>query len=283
MTAFSFAVLGDAPYRKRRDDKRFAGLIQDIKRQEPEFLAHLGDLKRGASPCKTKRYKEVRKLLAGFDGPLVYTPGDNDWADCFKKKSGDFDPQERLRKIRTLFYDDFAASADRKLGITRQPGFVENARWSIKDVVFLSLHSVGANNNLNRDPAEYRKRNRANLMWLKAAFERAHAGDTSALVLLTHANLWHPKRGKLQKGFRDCLALLAEEAQGFGRPILVAHGDKHRFIVDHPLSAAGPDARKISNVTRLQVMGDDELGAVMVAVDPTAKEPFRFRVLEPPN
>ena len=41
-----------------------------------------------------------------FEGPLVHTPGDNEWTDCYRKKAGEFDPLERLAKVRAMFFPD---------------------------------------------------------------------------------------------------------------------------------------------------------------------------------
>jgi hypothetical protein len=50
------------------------------------------------------------------------------------------------------------------------------APWTHGEVLFVILHVLGSSNNLGRLPegdAEYAKRNAANLVWLKQAFELA--------------------------------------------------------------------------------------------------------------
>ena len=131
---FSFVALGDMPYTGSDHDK-FALLIERINRLAPEFSVHVGDIKRAKSKCSTKRYQRVLAHFGAFRGPLIYTPGDNDWADCEKKRAGGYDPLERLGTIRETFFP-----GDRSLGMTpmkldRQgdtpshQDMVENARW----------------------------------------------------------------------------------------------------------------------------------------------------------
>jgi hypothetical protein len=50
--------------------------------------------------------------------------------------------------------------------------------------------------------------------------------------------------------------------------VLLAHGDGHVYIVDHPL--------RPQNVTRMQVPGSPRVGWVRVFVREHASEPFAF-------
>ncbi|MGZ9156368.1 MAG: hypothetical protein ACXW6J_24030, partial [Candidatus Binatia bacterium] len=54
--------------------------------------------------------------------------------------------------------------------------YSENARWTFNDILFVTIHTVGSNNNLGRTremDAEYAERNAANLAWLKESFDLA--------------------------------------------------------------------------------------------------------------
>jgi len=79
----------------------------------------------------------------------------------------------------------------------------ENARWTHNDILFVTLHVVGSNNNLGRTremDAEYAERNAANLVWMKEAFDLAKRSGNKGLVVLTQANpefeiFWAPRQG----------------------------------------------------------------------------------------
>ena len=61
---------------------------------------------------------------------------------------------------------------------TRYAKFRENVRWTQGDVLFVTLHVIGSNNNLGRTPemdAEYSERNAANLAWMRQALRSGHA------------------------------------------------------------------------------------------------------------
>ncbi|WP_233554421.1 hypothetical protein [Deinococcus cavernae] len=76
-------------------------------------------------------------------------------------------------------------------------------------------------------------------------------------------------------GLRDTLTTLAAEAKAYGKPVLLIQGDSHTLIIDHPPTEAGANTALgqtaaspvLRNVTRLQVMGEADVGAVEVTVD----------------
>ena len=114
--------------------------------------------------------------------PFVVTPGDNEWTDCHKRKVNPFDPLERLAKVREVFFQGDQSLGQRTLTLTQQsndpkyPKYRENARWIYGDIIFVTLHIVGSNNNLGRTremDTEYAERNEANLAWMKEAVDLA--------------------------------------------------------------------------------------------------------------
>ncbi len=75
-------------------------------------------------------------------------------------------------------------------------------------------------------------------------------------------------------GFDRFLAALAEEAKAYARPVVLIHGDSHRFVHDQPLvDQAG---QKVANVTRVETFGSPDVGWVEVTIDP--KDPAQLRV-----
>jgi len=267
---FSFVALGDMPY-EEEDHARFDALIERINRLAPAFTVHVGDLKKAKSPCDTACYERALAHFQALDQPLVYTPGDNDWADCGKREAGRYDPLERLATLRRTFFTD-RDLADSLPGCERQSddsahaNLVENARWSIADTLFLTVHVTGDNNNLGRGAAtdrEHSARDAANLDWIAAGFQEALHNGADGLVIATHANLWverdrRPKRRFKDKhqleGFRQTIKAIRRGAKAFGKPVLVVHGDKHRLIIDQPQTISKSDDLPLDSVTRVQVM-----------------------------
>lgn len=289
---FSFVAMGDAPYHLPGDFERFERLIQRINAARPAFTIHVGDFKPGNTVCSDDYFARIASMFGGFEQPLIYTPGDNEWTDCHRADNGGYDPIERLAKLREMFFAQPAQSLGRdKLALehqgsdARHAAYVENRRWERAGVVFATLHIVGSNNNLQRDQAavnEYLARNAANLAWMQATFAAARARNAKAVVLAFQADVrWEfDGRDDQRAGFTDTLNALRTHARAFGKPVLVVHGDRHRFVVDKPLYQG---RQLIYNVTRLMVFGDSEVQGVTVHVDTDDPDVFSIRPLTTPE
>ena len=281
--SFAFGALGDAPY-YAWEDLRYPLALRDIAAHDLAFVIHVGDLFWG--PCSDERY---RRSLGWFDSlpqPVIYTPGDNEWCDCWQRVSGRFVPRERLARIRQIFFASPERShGGRALPLASQGGeFVENARWSHDGVVFATLHLVGSANGYERFPGreaaddeEVRRRIAAASAWMGATFEQARRSSASAVVLAFHGNPWfeHPPDDPERLCFEPFLTALEEQVERFAGPVLAVHGDQHVFIVDQPLVRRTTGVR-LTNFTRLQVPGSPRVGWVHVVVTPGAAQPFAF-------
>ena len=286
---FTFVALGDMPYTLPADYARFEALIGTVNARQPAFSIHVGDIKSGSTPCSDEHYARVLGEFGMFAGPLIYTPGDNEWTDCHRERAGKFDPLERLARVRSVFFGASGSLGQKPMPLTHQPALVENARWVREGVVFATLHVVGSNNGMERTPAstaEYFARNAANLEWLKATFAEAKATNAPAVVLAFQADLWFgAPLVPTEIGLRDTLTALAAESKAYGKPVLLVHGDSHVLVIDRPLTEAGAvtapgqASPTLRNVTRLQVMGADDVGAVEVTVDPADPAVFSFKPL----
>jgi hypothetical protein len=283
---FRFAVMGDTPYYLPGDMPTFERLIDRINEESPVFSIHVGDIKSGSSECSDAAFRAVHDRFMRISGALFYTPGDNEWTDCHRSRAGGYDPLERLATIRAMFFGMPVSLGQSPLSYSRQsdfgnhPHMVENAIWRHKNVVFATVHVVGSNNGFERtvaSKAEWELRDRANKDWIRAAFKQAADQDAKAIVIAIHANPdFESKKSRTSpgSGFRRTLKALAKRSKDYARPVLIVHGDHHRLIVDQPVH--NKDGDPVPNVTRLQVMGADEVGAVFVTVDPEADRPFSF-------
>ena len=282
---FTFVALGDMPYFTPADYDRFEGLIEQINQEQPVFSIHVGDIKGGSTPCTHEAFEEVRERFDLFDQPLFYTPGDNDWTDCHRTG---FNAQERLAKIREMFFAEPRSLGRRTMPYERQADdgeqgrehdqMVENATWTHEGVRFATVHVVGSNNGKQEEypgaVAEFKLRDRANKDWIAAIGKRARKEAAAALVFAFHADPWVKGGGN---GFKRTLKALVKAAETFGGPVLLVHGDIHSYRVDQPLQ--DKNGKTLANVTRLRVMGSPDLRAVRVTVDADADVPFRFELL----
>src|SRR5258706_14560251 len=90
--AFAFGVMGDTPYNER-EEPHFVRMIERMNEAPLAFVVHVGDFKAGGnSPCTDALFERRRAQFSASRHPLIYTPGDNEWADCRRASNGSADP-----------------------------------------------------------------------------------------------------------------------------------------------------------------------------------------------
>jgi len=293
--SFSFAVLGDAPY-QAWEEIQHRLVIREIDSHNLSWAIHIGDI--FWRPCTDEMYARTLELFTSLRHPVIYTPGDNEWYDCWEPASGSYDPLERFARIRQVFFSSPARSLGmRSLTLVSQAGsarfaeFAENVRWTHEGVVFLTVHLIGTRNGTEpfptrteADGAAAIRRTEAAAAWLREAFAEARAANASAVVVAFHGNpkFEDPAGEPYRQAFEPFISALEEETERFGRPVLAAHGDFHEFVVDHPL-VRRTTGRRLDNFTRLQVPGSPRVGWVRVVVTPGAASPFAFEDLVLPR
>lgn len=282
--AFTFALIGDLGYTAEQEPW-FVNVMEDLNSERLEFVVHDGDLW-GGTFCTDENYQVRHALLNSSVHPLIYTPGDNEWTDCYQTARGGLDPLERLPRLRQIFFPDDFSLGQRKLQLTRQSAITptyatyrENALWSFANVTFATLHVVGSNNNLDRTPEndqEFAARNAANLAWLRHVFEHARATSSRGVMIIQQANPFFERPRERRIAFNDVLDVLEEETVAFGKPVVLVHGDTHYFRVDKPLVSQA-SGRRIENFTRLETFGQPDHHWVQVTIDPSDPNLFAFR------
>lgn len=271
-----FFAVGDLPYQESEVGP-FSRLLSAAVAEGTPFIVHVGDIKAGSAPCTDANLLEIASLFRAQPVPVVYTPGDNEWTDCHRKGAGAVDPLERLTRVRQVFFDDPGVLRLDALGAVQQrPNYPENAYFLRSGVLFVALHVVGSKNGLERaTPAsvtEFQARDAANRAFLARGLGVAEERGARALVILVQANpLFERGRGPSGfRGFKDDLIGLMNEFPG---PVLLVHGDTHRFRHDRPL--IDPDTGKpFGRLVRVEVPGSPTVGGVWITVDPDAEEPF---------
>jgi hypothetical protein len=188
------AVIGDMPYgTSPTDTSQFLAnpaFISAIN-QDPDvsLVMHVGDIHSGKEYCTQAYDQAVFDQWKSFKSPVVYTPGDNEWADCHKVAQGggsysaatgtvsfvvdakgaqvDYaggDPAANLQLVRSIYFaapgkaiGGSSPMAVHSQGLEFDPAFpgdktyVENVWWEQSGVLFVTLNMPGGSNN-DTDP-----------------------------------------------------------------------------------------------------------------------------------
>jgi hypothetical protein len=274
--AFSFAIIGDAPY-KPREEAPFERMLERIDREDVAFTIHVGDIGAGRATCTDAGFEKRFRQLDRSRHPLIYTPGDNEWVDC---RSMGFDVLDRLARLREVFFADSQSMGITKMSLETQGDIVagcgaypENRAWSRSGIRFITINVPGSSNNVGYDvasDAEARCRNAANRRWITRAAEESRSAGTRALVIAMQANPWFTRK----RVFDDVLDAIERASRTLGKPVLLVHGDTHNYQVDQPFADATGAA--IANITRVETYGSPIVGWVKVTVDPAGPRTFSF-------
>jgi hypothetical protein len=147
------------------------------------LVLHVGDIHSGKEYCTNAYDQAILSQWKAFADPLVYTPGDNEWADCHKVKEGggaynattgaidyvkdasgnpvDYangDPAANLALVRTTFFPAPGQSQGAAMAVHSQAQefdavfpsdkkYIENVWWEKSGVLFVTLNLPGGSNN----------------------------------------------------------------------------------------------------------------------------------------
>jgi hypothetical protein len=315
---YAVGLWGDLPYSALQTSTGVPNLIADMNAHALKFTVHDGDLKQGSgSLCDDALYFQSQAFFNSLRAPAMFTPGDNDWTDCDRASNGGFNSRERLERERQIFFSTPYSMGQRQLrqqvqtealclGVNGLVPCLENRRWTVGGVTYVTLNVPGSCNNLcdtAPDPAEFAARNAANIKWLKESFAVATARHAAAVMIIAQANPgWDatdatraPVRNALTlaeavaatDGYKDYLLALRDEVTAFRKPVAYVHGDSHYFRVDKPfLNATG---QRLENFTRVETFGNNaangnnDVNWVKVTVDPRSRDVFSFQAMMVPG
>jgi hypothetical protein len=279
----TLAVYGDSPYGTSptdttETDKTPAFIASINKDPKVDLVLHVGDIHSGSQFCTEGYDRTIFDLWAAFKNPLIYTPGDNEWTDCHKKKEGghlgvdyaDGDPLANLDLVRDIFFANpgFALGGRNKRLVTQAHSddaahpedreYVENVMWEQSQVLFVTINLPGGSNNdadawFSDSPpaetamqtaartAEQARRTAADLRWLDAAFTQARQDGVQAVVIALQADMWDPEKGSAHvANYRPFIDRVAADAAALGKPVLLFNGDSHVYRSDNPLVTGAP-------------------------------------------
>lgn len=189
VTKLTAAVYGDAPYGTApADNVQFQATpaFIDAVNRDPavQLVMQVGDIHSGKQYCTATYDQSIADLWSGFADPLVYTPGDNEWADCHKAAQGggsynamsgkidyavdaggnqiDYaggDPVANLDLVRRKFFPrpgvtlgsaPMTVLSQADFSDPANPGdrdYVENVIWEQAGVLFVTVNIPGGSNN----------------------------------------------------------------------------------------------------------------------------------------
>lgn len=297
--AFTFTVIGNVP--ERAEDVAPAhALLDAIDAEHPAFVVHLGNLKGRDESCSDTLLEARHDLLDSLITPVIYIPGDHDWSDCQRPAAGGFDPVERLLRLRELFYPDDNTLGQRAMTVMRQSdqakfrSYRENTRWTMNDVLFVTLNVPGDNNNYKiagGRNGEYEDRLEANRQWLARAFAVARQRKMAGVVIMMQADPlfedgWERRRapnlfdGLLRRRSHDGYLALKRQLRTLTRDydgaVLLIHGASQTFMLDRPLK--DENGRPDSHVMRARTYGSPVLDRWLeVSVTPGHSPLFHLR------
>jgi len=185
----TLAVYGDAPYGTGPTDNSQTlatpAFVSNVNADPSiSLVLHVGDIHSGKQYCTEAYNRTVFELWRGFQDPVVYTPGDNEWTDCHKLAEGggaynastsqiDYvldasqnpvnfakgDPIANLALVRTIFFPTpgVALGGGAKTVLSQaqyfdaahptDATFVENVMWLDSQVLFVTINLPGGSNN----------------------------------------------------------------------------------------------------------------------------------------
>lgn len=186
-SAVTLAVIGDMPYgASATDTTEFNANPQFIAAINADatvsLVLHAGDIHSGKEYCTESYDTAVANQWAAFTKPLVYTPGDNEWADCHKKKQGggeynastgmiDYvmsngsvasyaggDPLANLALVRSIFFATPGQTLGARMAVHTQASefdkahptdsaYVENVWFEQSKVLIATVNIPGGSNN----------------------------------------------------------------------------------------------------------------------------------------
>lgn len=302
--ATRMALIADVPQWPAAEANT-ATLFDMMNTQQVALIVHAGGIKGDTESCGDAVLASRLRILDDSPAPLLFVPGETDWAECQKPVNGKFDAVERLNRLRELFFPIDATLGRRTLPVVRQSdqamfrSFRENVRLVAGDVMVVGLNLPGDNNHYRSEGGrngEFEDRREANKQWLGRAFAVAGQRDLPGIMVVVHAdplfgNGWE-KRGKpslldgfLRRGTRDGyiefkrqLRDLTVKYQG---QVLLVHASDNGFSIDKPLrDAAG---KIVGNLTRVALPMGSPSQWVELTITPGTRSVFQVELQDGPK
>ncbi|MBY4898753.1 metallophosphoesterase [Cupriavidus sp. AU9028] len=248
-------------------------LLESLAQRKVDLVVHAGGIKGDTESCGDPLLGSRLQLLNQSPVPVLFVPGETEWAECGKHVAGSFDPDERLARLRELYFPDDRTLGEKALPVMRQSdqakfrSYRENARLVLGNVLLVGLNVPGDNNNYRYEAGrngEFEDRREANRQWLARAFSLAQQEEMSGIVLVMHAdplfaNGWEKRgkpslldgfiRGRQRDGYLEIKRQLRELVADYRGRVLLVHSSYNGFGIDTPLRDT--QGKVLRNFTRV--------------------------------
>lgn len=297
------AVMADMPQWPAAEPGT-ASLLDALASQRLDLVIHAGGIKGDTESCSDAVLGARERLLADSALPLLYVPGEAEWAECRRGASGRYDAVERLNRLRELFFPEDATLGRRTLPLVRQSdqalfrSYRENARLAVGNVLVVGLNLPGDNNHYRVEGgrnSEFEDRREANRQWLARAFSVARQRGMAGIVVVAHGdpqfgNGWEQRgrpslfdgflRRRARDGYLEFKRQLRELSARFDGQVLLVHASVAGFAIDRPLrDAAG---KPVPNFTRVALPTGLSGQWAELVIAPGSPSVFEVLLRDPP-
>ena len=247
-----FYVMGDVPYREA-ERIRFPLQISSLD-VRPDFLVHVGDMKKHSTLCTPENYKEMADMLKAHSRPTFVVLGDNDWFECEHRIASYNLWQKHLSKMER----NWPTSG---FQVEHQENRTENFAFVHNHVLVMGLHVVHAS--FNVEPMLY-DIVEDTVSFFQSYFDLMTSDEIQAVVIFGHAFPFHPKFKAFQSVLMEAVVFATDTS------FLYIQGDDHVFQVDNPLESP-------NNFLRVVVDRGGIADPLEVVVDTSSPYPFKLK------
>ncbi|MGH2932919.1 MAG: hypothetical protein ACRDL2_00175 [Gaiellaceae bacterium] len=201
----------------------------------------------GSGPCPDSLYQKALGWFDSFDGPAMFTTGDNDWT---------LNVQGSCNNLC-----DTKPDAD---------------EWAARNAADIAW--------LDSTFAEAKARRSVAVMFISQADPGWDDSDATRAPTRNPQTLAEDDAdSRPLDGFQSLLLDLRAKTIDFGKPVAWVHGDSHYFRIDKPLLDA--NGLRVENFTRVETFGDhassvasdtNEVQWVKALVDTHSRDVFAF-------
>mmetsp|Transcript_13903 Transcript_13903/g.30314 ORF Transcript_13903/g.30314 Transcript_13903/m.30314 type:complete len:259 (+) Transcript_13903:275-1051(+) len=249
-----------------------------------KFMAHVGDLKWGKTPCYESSYSDVAEIFTHPSNSLnydardcFYVPGDNEFQDCQDVKQAwrwwmqYFGNGERSSTGILPNENGFGTFSDPNISVDYQkeplengdyPSTAGNFAFFTEEVLFIGINQVGGG-----DVGDESTRVHSNHKWVESNMAKYQSQGMRAIVIFAHANMHSSRRQYFGDPFRSLLRREYPDIKA-----LCIHGDGHDFRTYQPDS-------NNPNLFSVEVDGGQEADPLLISVmHDTAADEIKFSI-----
>jgi Calcineurin-like phosphoesterase len=214
-TTMSFWAIADVPY-TLKDGKTLSSRLQALN-NTADFLIHLGDIKRGVTPCDQKALDHVDSIMKLSPVPVLMIVGDNEFNDC------DTDPDLALKLWRKSFVGYEMKYWMPQFQVHRMPERPEVFYFVHKRAIYFGLNFVGG---FVHDDKEWHNRHVDQLNWIRSLMI-AYMESVDSVILFGQAN-----PGPDHSDFINPFVIFLRNDFPSSIPILYLGGDSHKWAYE---------------------------------------------------